>query len=95
MLRREGEKLFLDGPVTFETVPGLVAGAEEHFAHGAGVVDFSNVTDVDSAAVALALEWVRQAERAGVALKLVNVPASMLNLAGLYGVNELLHSATA
>jgi phospholipid transport system transporter-binding protein len=94
-LRREGEKLMIDGAVTLDTVPGLISAAEEHFRQGADVVDFEAVTEVDSAAVALALEWVRQAERANVALRLVNLPASMQNLAKLYGVSELLQPANA
>jgi len=94
-LRREGEVLVIEGAVTLDTVPGLISAAEEHFRQGAGVVDFGAVTEVDSAAVALALEWVRQAERANVALRLVNLPTSMQNLAKLYGVSELLQPATA
>jgi len=95
MLRREGETLLLEGPVTLETVPGLVSVAEQHFRQGAGVIDLAGVTEVDSAAVALALEWVRQAERASVKLRLLNVPASIQNLAKLYGVSELLQPASA
>jgi phospholipid transport system transporter-binding protein len=95
MLRRDGEILLLEGPVTLATVPGLVSAAEQHFRQGAGVIDFAGVTEVDSAAVALALEWVRQAERASVKLRLVNVPASIQNLAKLYGVFELLQPASA
>jgi phospholipid transport system transporter-binding protein len=95
MLRREGDLLLLEGPVTLETVPGLVSAAEAHLRQGAGVIDLKGVTEIDSSAVALALEWVRQAERAGVPLRLINVPPSMQNLATLYGVSELLHPASA
>lgn len=95
MLRREGNVLLVEGPVTLATVPELVSAVEEHFSNGAGVVDFAGVTDIDSSAVALALEWVRKAERAGVPLRLLNIPSSMQNLARLYGVSELLHSTSA
>lgn len=95
MLRREGEVLLVEGPVTLATVPELVSAVEEHFSNGAGVVDFAGVTEIDSSAVALALEWVRKAERAGVPLRLLNIPSSMQNLARLYGVSELLHSTSA
>lgn len=94
MLRRDGERLVLEGPVTFETVPALVGAAEAYFGQGAGVVDFSSVTEIDSSAVALALEWMRQAERAGVVLRLAHVPASLSNLASLYGVSDLLLAET-
>jgi phospholipid transport system transporter-binding protein len=95
MIRREGEVLVIEGAVTLDTVPGLISAAEEHFRQDAHVIDFAAVTEVDSAAVALALEWVRQAERANVALRLVNMPISMQNLAKLYGVSELLQPVTA
>ena len=94
-LRREGEVLVIEGAVTLDTVPGLISAAEEHFRQGADAVDFAAVTEVDSTAVALALEWIRQAERANVALRVVNLPASMQNLAKLYGVSELLQPANA
>ena len=93
MIRREGDALLLEGAVTLDTVPGLVDVVAEHLRQGVSVVDFNAVTEVDSAAVALALEWLRQAGRAGKGLRLANLPASMQNLAKLYGVSELLQSA--
>ena len=93
MIRREGNSLFLEGAVTLETVPGLIGVVDEHLRQGASVVDFSGVKEVDSAAVALALEWLRQADQAGAGLRLANLPAAMQNLAKLYGVSELLQSA--
>jgi phospholipid transport system transporter-binding protein len=95
MIRREGEVLVIEGALTLDTVPGLISAAEEHFRQGVDVIDFAAVTEVDSAAVALALEWVRQAESANVALRLMNLPISMQNLAKLYGVSELLQPAAA
>ncbi|TMG74891.1 MAG: STAS domain-containing protein [Betaproteobacteria bacterium] len=62
VIRREGDSLILEGAVTLDTVPGLIGAAEEHLRQGgARVVDFSNVTEVDSAAVALAIECLRKA----------------------------------
>jgi phospholipid transport system transporter-binding protein len=95
VVRREGDTLVVEGAVTLDTVSGLIAAAQEHFGQGVCAVDFAAVTEVDSAAVALALEWMRQAERANVVLRLVNLPESMQNLAKLYGVSELLQPATA
>jgi phospholipid transport system transporter-binding protein len=93
VIRREGDSLLLEGAITLDTVPGLVDAVEEHLRQGVSVVDFNAVTEVDSAAVALALEWMRQAGRAGKGLRLANLPASMQNLAKLYGVSEFLQSA--
>jgi len=94
MLKREGDVLVLEGPVTFDTVPSLVGAAEEHWSEGPLTVDFGRVTDTDSAAVALALEWLRQAAGRKVTLRLRNLPTSMNKLAELYGVSEFLNPAS-
>jgi phospholipid transport system transporter-binding protein len=90
VIRREGDRLVVDGPVTLETVPALTQALGEHLAGGSTVVDFGGVTEVDSSAVALLLEWRRQAEQRNVGLRLANPPAALQNLARLYGVLELL-----
>lgn len=95
MLTRAGDVLILEGPLTFDSVPALAGAAEEHFRGGVATIDFSRVTEVDSSALALALEWLRQAERARVKVRFVNLPQSMHNLGKLYGVSEILASALA
>lgn len=95
MIRLEGESLILEGPVTLDTVSGLAGAAREHLQHDVRVVDFRGVTEVDSAAVALALDWLRFAAGNNSKLRLENLPAAMQNLAKLYGVSELLQAAAA
>jgi phospholipid transport system transporter-binding protein len=95
VIRREGDSLILEGAVTLDTVPALIGAAEENLRQGVRVVDFRDVTEVDSAAVALALEWLRRAAEGKTALRLVNLPPAMQNLAKLYGVSELLQSASS
>lgn len=90
MIRREGERLIVEGPVTLDTVPALDGEIAPHLAAGATVVDFGGVTDIDSSAVALILDWRRQAERRSAELRLANAPEALRNLAKLYGVLELL-----
>jgi len=93
-MRLEGEALFLEGALTLATVSGLAGAARDYLRQGARVVDFRGVTEVDSAAVALALEWLRQAAESGSALRFANLPVAMQNLAKLYGVSELLQPAS-
>jgi len=90
VIRRDGDRLVVEGPVTLDTVPELATELEGHLGQGDAVVDFGGVTDVDSSAVALVLEWRRQAERRSVSLRLANTPEALQNLAKLYGVLELL-----
>jgi len=90
MIHRDGETLRVDGALTIDTVPGLVDAVSEHLAQGAIRIDFSGVTDVDSAAVALTIEWLRQAAAKNLPLELTNLPVVLRNLANLYGVSNLL-----
>jgi len=68
----------------------FVARAAAAIRAGDAIVDFSSVRRCDSAAVAFALECLRCAHAAGVALRFVALPADLLSLARLYGVEELL-----
>ncbi|MGB5080947.1 MAG: STAS domain-containing protein [Burkholderiales bacterium] len=95
MIRRDGDSLILAGAINLETVPALLDAVVLELRQGARVVDFREVTEVDSSAVALALEWLRLASEGKTGLRLANLPAAMQNLAKLYGVSELLESAPA
>jgi len=94
-MRLEGDSLLIDGALTLATVPALAGAVRDHLQQGVRVIDFRGVTEVDSSAVALALEWLRQAAEGGSALRLANLPAAMQNLAKLYGVSELLQPASS
>ena len=61
-------------------------------ADGQTEMDFSQVTTVDSAAVAALLAWQRAAREQGVALTFRNLPANLQNLAELYRVAGLLRA---
>ena len=95
MITQEGDRLLLQGPVTIATVSALLAQVRTLLAPGVAVLDFAGVTDVDSAAVALALECLREARRRKLALSLANLPEAMQHLAELYAVSELLQAGTA
>ncbi len=92
MIKREGDRVLVEGPMTLDTVPALAADVEPHFGDGAHVLDLQGVTEVDSSAVALLLEWRRTAESRRLALRFANIPSSVENLARLYGVSDLLHA---
>ena len=52
--------------------------------------DFATTRKTDSAAVAMLLDWQREAKVRGVVLKFLNLPASLKSLAQLYDVAGLL-----
>ncbi len=68
----------------------LLAAGAAAIAGGELVFDLSGVTEVDTAAVALLLEWQRQAQARGARLDLAGVPGDIASLARLYGVDSLL-----
>jgi len=91
--RREGNRLLLDGELTVDTVPRVLAGASRADRDAVEVVDFAAVTEVDSAAVALAIGWLREARAGGRRLRFENLPPAMAKLARLYSVADLLPGA--
>lgn len=52
-------------------------------------IDFASVTDVDTAAVSLILEWKRRAAKENQSLAFINLPANLASLIQLYDVAEL------
>ena len=96
-----GSRVIRDGyeaptPLTVATVTALLAEGEKMVRAGARSLDFSAVTEIDSAAVALVLHLQRVAASLSPspsAMLLRAVPGAMTNLAGLYGVQELLQPA--
>lgn len=95
----QAEVLALEGALSFETLPRVL---EESRAYSARpdlperlAIDFSAITEVDSSAVALLLEWRREAARRGKGLYFVNLPANLLSLAELYGVTGLIQPCRA
>ena len=88
------EVLRPEGNLSYETIPAVLAETAQ-FAARADLpptirIDFSAVTGVDSAAVALLLEWRRMAIARGKTLEFENLPPNLLALAKLYGVAELI-----
>lgn len=80
------------GPVTMANVEGLLQEGRARMQDGmrSVVVDLSGVTEVDSSAVSLLLQWRREMAGRGQTLSLAGVPENIRSLATLYGVDELL-----
>lgn len=68
----------------------LLAAGVDAIAGGDFSFDLAAVAEVDTAAIALLLEWQRQAMARGGRLALSGVPADIASLARLYGVDGLL-----
>ena len=82
-------RLRVSGPLTLVSAAALAVEAVPHFS-GELVVDLAAVTEVDSAALSLLFEWQRAAQSRQCRLTFCNLPKSLVSLAELYGVSELI-----
>ena len=76
--------------LTVDNARSMLAAGLQAIDGGQQVIDFSGLTAVDSAAVAVLLAWQRAAMKKAIALSFVNMPDMLQNLAELYGVVGLL-----
>lgn len=83
----------ITGPLTINNVAGILVASAGVPLPENGRVDLSRVDPVDSAGVAILLEWKRRAAAESRPLTFENVPPSMASLAELYGVDTLLSPA--
>jgi phospholipid transport system transporter-binding protein len=95
MIRREGRRLMLSGPVTLANVAGLLEEGRRHIDEGVRAVDLGEVTEMDSSLLALMLAWMRDARARGRDLGFANMPEALQTIARLYGVDSLLPAAGA
>jgi phospholipid transport system transporter-binding protein len=91
-IRQQADRVFaIAGDLGFESVAGVLAGDDDLWRQsGECSVDLATVKRIDSAGVALLLEWQREARRRGVSLRFRNVPRQLLSIAEVCGVRGLL-----
>jgi len=89
VIRREGARLVLSGPVTLGNAAEVLEEGRRHLAEGVQTVDLGEVSEMDSALLALLLAWLRDARSRGNKLSFTNLPESLRTIAKLYGVDGL------
>jgi phospholipid transport system transporter-binding protein len=89
MMTRQGNRILVEGPVTFETVEALLADATVVDGDDV-VVDLKGVTRADSSALSLLFEWTRRRRATGKNLAFANIGPNLRSIAELYGVTDLL-----
>ena len=96
MLVTTPEGFALAGPLTIATASVHVDAARALWpAEGDVVIDFAGVTEADSAALAVIFKWQRDAQKKGRKIHCRNIPANMIALAKLYGVDDLIAAQAA
>ncbi len=86
----EGGVARLDGDLVLDNATRLLAEAEGAVGEGATVFDLSGVSQMDSSAISLLLSLRRYTNGLGQTLEFRNIPPSLLSLAKLYGIAELI-----
>jgi phospholipid transport system transporter-binding protein len=90
MLVCDAGRCSVQGPLTMTNVTKVLEESKALFQGPQIVVDLAAVTEVDSAALSLLLEWRRLAAADKRTIEYRNLPANLRTLADLYGVSELL-----
>lgn len=89
------ESLKLEGALNFASMQRLLAESSAYSLQqdlpDCLAIDFSDVTDIDSSAVALLLHWRRAAMGLKRQLRYINLPPNLVSLAQLYGVDQLIN----
>ena len=88
---RGDNRFALSGDLVFENTARVLEAGETAFGERPAIeVDLADVGRVDSAGLALLLEWAVAARAAGRAVRYRNLPAGAASLAGISDISELL-----
>jgi phospholipid transport system transporter-binding protein len=80
----------LSGELSFDTVTGLRNQFRAEFKSDVpATIDLGSVTRVDSAGVALMVDWLRFAKTHNQSIRFRNIPEQMVSIADLCDVTEL------
>ena len=89
MILRDGNRIIVQGPITIANVVAIIEQGANLFDRTDLVIDLAQVTEVDSSAVSMLLEWQRKALKNNQRLCVSNISENLKNLTQLYGVSEL------
>lgn len=95
MIERDGDRFRVRGALTLRSAVPLLRRGRELFVEPVSRVDLADVGEVDSAALGLLLEWLREARAHKREIVYLNLPANLVSLGSLYGVLDLLPQAQA
>ncbi|MFM9912967.1 MAG: lipid asymmetry maintenance protein MlaB [Methylophilaceae bacterium] len=95
LVEQQGGKLIVHSAMTVDTASALLDASLPLLTSGQALeLDLSAVGDADSSAISLMLEWLRVANSRQVSLKYSGLPPSIVSLASLYGVLEMIPQST-
>lgn len=89
-----GRELSLTGELTLATVTSTYQQSLDYFQNEASVpklINFANVTCVDSAGLTLMIEWLRLGKKQNTEIEFRNLPVQIKPLIKLFGIDNLIH----
>ena len=87
----DNDRWVLSGELDFDTVPELLGHQGARMVRGRTIrVDLGGVTRVDSAGLALMVEWLRESQRRGLTITFSNVPEQLQSMARVCGLEDIL-----
>jgi len=88
--RSDNHTWSVSGELTFATVPAVQDSSPGWFDAPPADLDLGGIDRMDSAGIALVMEWARRAALAGREMRLVNVPEGLAALAQTTRLSRLL-----
>lgn len=85
----QNERLLVSGDINFETAVSLWSDSLPLLTQDKLTFDFSGVSSSNSAGLALLLEWVKYAKQNNKVIQLENLPAQIVSIAGVAGVDGI------
>lgn len=92
IIARAADRYALDGALTYATVSTFWISTKNLFrSTGSYFVDLSAVTEIDSAGLALLIDWVRRCRASGATITFEQAPTKLTALAKIGDLSELLN----
>lgn len=89
-IRVEADRLVVYGAIVYDHVVEVTHTGIVAVKHDKNVIDLAAITQVDSSAVSMLLEWTRTAASRQQKITFINLPENLASLVELYGVNDLI-----
>jgi len=95
MIVPDGDNYRIQGRIAIDNANALLEEGLKLFVRDGLMVDLSQLEEVDSSAVSLVLEWLREAQRNQRKLSFTHLPENLKSLATLYSVLDLIQPTEA
>ena len=93
-ITQDGNRWLVSGAMTVAQMNALLAESAALAGTAHVEMDLKQVSDVDTTAISLLFEWLRQAHARKSEVVFSNLPENLVSLATLYGVLELIPQTT-